>query len=811
MTIKTLEVEKVNEVNALTDRVKRRKEELIAAEQRISAARSHLATESWRETEGQPVVLRRAELFKKVMEGIPIHIEDGELIVGYQSEYIRGASPHNDWDPYVTFQNVQMQEVVTTRGEILPAGLTEEEKRSLLEDAKYWLGKNQRDACQQARERDSGDLTSDIYEARVIQAHPYFGNPVRTVPWGVINMGLNAVIAQAREEIQKLDLPILSSDYDKLCFLQAAIISCGAVIKWANRYGELAKELAGRESNVVRKRELEKIAQHCEWVPANPPRTFHEALQSFWFIHLAMNLESCYVGETPGRMDYYLYPYYERDIKEGRITRQEAAELLGLLWVKHNEWEKIAAWQSKAVAPGNTMQLYTICGLDRDGKDVGNELTLLILEVARQMKMPQPPIYLRYHDGVSDEILVKAAECNRDIGAGIPCFVGEHKTLFNLVKRGIPLDDARDWVLQACLAAVVGGIDFKDGMGILNVPKVLELALNNGVDPRTGKQLGLATGDAREFVSYEELYEAFKKQIDYFVKVGTRAGQIVWHTRNQVYELPFASAIIDDCICITKGKGIFQSGFRYPQFAELPGDRGCVDTADALAAIKKLVFDEKKVNMAELLDALSVNWKGKEDLYEMCLAAPKYGNDDDYVDDIFNEVSLMVQRRITGEKNALGVKTSTHRPALAGHYYMGQTVGALPNPRKKWEPLYDAALSPGPGRDVNGPTAMLNSATKADHTEENMGVVLNMKFTPAALQDEKGLRKLLALIKTFFDRGGWQIQFNVLSRETLLEAQKHPEENRNLIVRVAGYSAYFVELSPAIQNEIIARTENVFA
>jgi pyruvate formate-lyase/glycerol dehydratase family glycyl radical enzyme len=577
------------------------------------------------------------------------------------------------------------------------------------------------------------------------------------------------------------------------------------VIYFAHRYARLAREMAEKETNVTRKQELERIAQNCEWVPANPARTFHEALQSFWFTHLVFNLESAADGDTPGRMDQYLYPLYEKDIATCRITRQIAAELLGCVWVKFNEMTNVKALSFIQAAQASQFQDVTIAGVTPDGKDATNELSFLLLEVTRQMRMAQPPLYVRYHKRINEELLNKAAETNRDNGSGNPAFINDDVVLMKMMERGVPLKEARNWFAAGCVGPFVPGFQPAIVGVFLNKVKAFELALNNGFDPITKKQLGPETGDPRSFNSYSELYGAFINQLKHQVKIAAKLYRAGEQARAELYCHPFNSVLINDCI--KKGKTYDEGGSRYPQISPTFTDIGHQNVADSLTSIKKLVFEGKKITMAELLDALAANYEGYEEIRQMVLNAPKYGNDDDYADEIFNAVSLDAGRIMSEPHDITGYPILVGRGGGSGHYWAGLTLGALPDGRKAFEATADAALSPVQGMDTKGPTAVILSATKVNHMEYASSTVMNMKIMPSTVQTREGISKYISLIKTYFDRGGCHIQFNMIDRDVLLNAKKEPGKYKNLLVRVAGYSAYFVELAPKIQDEIISRTE----
>jgi formate C-acetyltransferase len=805
------QIDEVNEVIALTDRVKKRKEEYLAATPHISAERSHLVTESWKETEGEPLDIRRAKLFKKIMEGISVSIRDGELIVGSQTEYIRGIGPTVEWDSKITF-DLFKDDKPTISGGVELTVVSEEEKASLLQDAHYWKGRSAVENIRKVTREMIGNLMDDLAENRVCTDPLHMQTTSQILGYHkVIDKGLNGIIAEAQEGLQKL----LTGDFsdsdaaNKLHFWQAVIIACEGVINFAQRYAELARELSRREGDAIRKKELEEIADICQWVPANPARTFREALQSFWFTQLSAALERNQSLEGPGRMDQYLYPLYKKDLEEGRLTRQEAAELLGLLWVKIAERQPARGVVQRKRSHTNTGQRIVIGGVTSDGTDATNELTYLLLEVARQVKIVEPPLFLRCHVGTPAELWMKAMEVLRDRRDGVPAFLSDRSVLLNFTTKGIPLQAARDWAVSGCVHPAPVYYAAADAVAtFFSTVKILELTLNNGVDPRSGKQLGIATGDPRDFSSFDQLYEAYKRQFSFFADFIGKYLRMYRPVRNMYYSFPFMSALLGDCI--EKGLDYTRGGCRYPQLYGAFCDRGHQNLADSLAAIKKLVFEEKKLTMDRLLEALEANFEGNgnKDIQRMLLAAPKYGNDDDYVDDIFNDLSLWMQYRLAEEKTALGVNSRVKRGGAINHIYFGKMTGATPDGRKAWEPYADGTLSPMRGADVKGPTAVINSATKVNHTEVAVSDLLNMKFTPSVMQSREGLQKLISLVKTYFDRGGFHVQFNVQGTEVLRKAKEHPEQYRDLLVRVAGYSAYFVELAPEVQDEIITRVEH---
>jgi pyruvate formate-lyase/glycerol dehydratase family glycyl radical enzyme len=813
-------------VNALTERVETLRREAQQATAYVSSQGSHSFTTSWQETEGQPIDLRFAKAYERIMDESPVVIRDGELIVGSVTKYIRGSNMFTAHDPRRIFDKLENRTLKRIRSDRSAADIEPEEERILKEDLLFWdkyLPAENFVTTELRREfgEDYFDLLNN--RAMVLGNEP----PVRELRIGegtfsllVLRDGLNSVVARAKAEIEKTGSPhfprVTAEGYQKIIFLRSMIIACEAVVAFSRRHAELAGTMAGEESDPVRKEELQQIAERCEWVPANPPRGFAEALQSLQFLLVAYRKEPRIFGAPPiGRLDQYLYPYYEKDLAEGKITRQDAAEMLGCIFVKLNEVEAIIVAPSEVgdlVAGGATLPHVTLGGRTKEGRDATNELSYLILEVARQVHYAEPAIYVRYHDGMKKDFLVKALEVNRDLGGGNPSFMNDQLGTARLLARGMDLEHAVDWCAEGCLGYQVpqAYVDFVPaiGGGEINVAKIFELTLSDGFDTRTQKQLGLHTGDVTTFTDMAQLYGAFEKQLDHFVDIERKAYYVKYSSiAMQQGNPPFSSIMIENCI--TDGLGPYEAGSaRYPQLLTcMVADRGCTDVADSLAAIKKLVFDEKKFSMADISEALKANWAGRDDVYQACLKAPKYGNDDDYVDDIFNYISLKVQEIILSKPDPFtGGKCRLMRAAGVGHVALGMPVGALPNGRRAWTALNDAALSAMPGVDTKGPTALINSATKVDHAWEEFGIVLNMKFSRPMLGTPEKLSQVLSLVKTFFDRGGSVTQFNIHSPGEMIDAKVQPDKHRDLVVRIAGYNAYFVDLPPMVQDEIIGRT-----
>ncbi len=805
-----LTLEDLHSLVAMTDRVAKRRQAFLDAKPQIAAERSVLLTQSWQETEGRPLVNRRAQAFKAILEGIPVVIREGEIVVGSQTKYIRGCYPCLEVVGDKVYDELSGEMLTTGSVNVVSIADADDIRRNR-ECAAYWKDKCTNALVAEVHRSMWGDLPEQFTTARLTSNNRATVPSARSCDWSIVlTRGLAGVIEDARSEIAGLK-GSNQEEIEKLHFLQAASISCQAVITWAHRHAEEARRLATREPDAIRRQELERIADICAWVPEHPARSFQEALQSFWFALLASKLETAGNNETPGRFDQYMYPFYEQDLSEGHITRQDAIELLGCMWTKFVELNSYKDPHQRESTQGSEFMNCTLGGVKEDGSDASNEITLMVLETERQLRYHQPHISLRYHDGISEDVLIQSVECNKAVGGGIPAFFNDKVSLISLAEKGIPLKDVRNWVPEGCVERFIMGKAMGVGSNVdLNLTKCLELALNNGVDPHTGLKVGVATEDPRSFVTYGDLVEAVKQQYKHVIDLSISMRNAYIVTRFTTYAMPFNSALIYDCI--KRGKDAFAGGVRYPSLQSRVLVFGHQNTANSLTAIKKLVYEDKSVKLDELLTALKVNFEGYEELQRKLLLAPKYGNDDDYADaqmvDLFRWTEEII--KAPEHKDPWGATWSITRQGNSLHYYFGPYVGALPDGRKAWELLADGALSPMRGTDTHGPTAVVNSALKPDCLGSE-ATLFNMKFHVATLEGRQSVRKLWALIKSYFDRLGYMLQLNIVDPQVLLDAKKHPEKYRDLVVRVAGYSAYFVELAPEIQDEIIARTVHTMA
>jgi formate C-acetyltransferase len=682
--------------------------------------------------------------------------------------------------------------------------LSEIDKKVLAEAVDYWQGR-----CEASRSNELYSWRHKNEPTRNDLVKVGLWVDTRGIPVGricidytkVLNKGFDGVIAEAKSELEKLSLYTIAAKQKK-DFLEAVIVACNAVIAFANRYADLTSDMASTEVDIRRKKELEDISEICRHVPAKPARTFREAIQSFWFTHLALHLELNSDGNALGRFTQYMYPFYTKDIEAGRITREEAIELLELLFIKFSEIGKFWSQRVFERDMGNLLQNAALGGVTPDDKDATNELDYLMVEAQRRVRVFQPSLSVLYHDKMPADFLLKCAELVAT-GLGMPAFFNSDLNVAGLLNHGVSLEDARNHCIIGCVERGFSGTCKSMLGGALNMPKMLELALNNGRDALTGKQVGPQTGEAGGFHSYGELCEAVKKQLRYFLERGMELENIGHAINQEYFPQPFVSALVNDCI--KKGLEVNAGGARY--YMDGWQTVGTVDLGDSLAAIKKNVFEEKRITMSELQRALAANFEGYEELHRLLLDSPKYGNDDPYVDDIVREWYSIFYDEHQLYRDHLGGRLEPATMSVSWHGPLGVQTAALPSGRKARVPLSDGSVSAHPGCDKNGPTALIASATKVIDTVKYESTLLNMKFHPTSFADASGLRKLVALIKTYMDLGGHHIQFNVVSAETLRDAQAHPENYRDLIVRVAGFSAFFIHLDSVVQDEIIRRTE----
>ena len=780
-------------------RIEKLKKDLLSSQPELCSERARLVTLSYQETEGKPYILKRARALEKILNEMTVCIFDEELIVGCLARMRRAGPVFPEMG--VGWLEKELENTLETRKQdcFIVSPAVKQELRELIP---YWKGKT-------LREKVFKTLPQAVIDARwglifTLDNHEEggLGHVLPDYP-GLFQKGFKAVVDEMEDKIWNANLasPV---DFQKSLFWKAAVIVLNAAVRFAGRYSQEAQRLAERESDPRRRKELEEIARICQGVPERPCRSFREAVQAMWFIHLIIQLETNGTAISPGRVDQHFYSYFQKDLEDGRLTLEDAQELIDCLWIKFNELIKLRSQFASFVHAGFPMNMnVTIGGQTVKGEDATNELTYLFLNAQEHVHLSQPQFSLRVHRKTPEELLVRAVEVLR-LGGGLPQLISDEVLIASLMNRGIPLKIARNYAPIGCVEVGFIGLWGRGNGGYFNVPKVLELALNDGVDRLSGKKIGLATGNPREFGSFQEVMDAFKRQMEYCVKLLAIEDNVIDMIHAEIMPHVFISTMVPGCI--EKGQDVTQGGALYNW--TVPLGVGLVNAGNALAAARKKVFEEKQFSMEELIRALESNFEGNEILRQQLINAPKYGNDDNYVDKMVHEVVNIFLDEIEKYQTPRGGQLA---PAalfsLSVSLPFGWATGASPDGRKAKEPLADG-ISPGHGQDLKGPTAILKSAGKIDHIR-TCGTILNLKFHPQILSGVGNLRKFASLLRTYLlSLGGSHVQTNIVSADTLREAQKHPERYRSLVIRVTGYSAYFVELSKEVQNDIIERTEH---
>lgn len=791
-------------------RVEKLKGKVASYTPRLCPERAIIITDSYSRSEKEEPVIRRAKTLRDILAKMSIYILNDELIVGNQASKPLAAPVFPEYA--VDWLEEELDTLPERSGDRFLVG--EETKKQLRNVFRYWKNKTH-------HERVYAALPDFVKEAESIGA--IWGKHLLNNGDGhlvvdyekVLRVGFRGIREEAERELQKLDLSN-PEDLKKRPFLFSVPIVCEAAAFFARRFARESAMAASRETNPKRKQELEAIARICLRVPDKPARTFHEALQSLWFIHLILQIESNGHSISLGRFDQYMYPFYEKDVKGGRLTKDAALELIEHFWIKLSSVNKIRPWEDTQYLAGYPLfQNLTIGGQLIEGGDATNELSYLCLQATAEVRLIQPSLSVRFHIGCPHEFLM---ECCRTIrmGFGMPAMFNDEVIIPALLNRGIAKEDAFNYAVVGCVeVGVPGKWAYRcNGMSYFNMLKVLECALNNGKDSRTGKRLCVGNGELDTFSSFDSVIESWRKQLHYYVRCHVVHDGMADLLMEKYLPNPFCSMLVSDCV--KRGKTIKEGGAVYDLVS---GQQiGFANVANSLAAIKKLVFEDKKITLKELKQALEHNFTGKRSQEIQSILtneAPKYGNDDDYVDLLgvlayMDYIKSLIQFRNT--RYGRGPKGGGWHPStstVTANVPFGLFVGATPDGRRNAEPLAEG-ISPAQGTDKLGPTAAMNSVTKLPNLLVSGGQLLNMKFSPNLLAGEKGIRNLATLIKTFFIKKGWHVQFNVISVDTLREAQTQPEKYQNLLVRVAGYSAFFASLNRTIQEDIIRRTEHSF-
>ncbi len=783
----------------LTPRISRLRQHSLDAVPTLSTERAELMTAFYRQSLG-PVSapVHRALAFQYLMENKTVYIGEGELIVGEKGPAPKAAPTF----PELCCHSLQDLDILDSR-EKIPFAVSPQTRRVYEEDIiPFWQGKSMRDLIF----REMTGEWKAAYEAGVFTEFMEQRAPGHTVlDDKIYRKGMLDFQADIQAVLAKLDYLSDPRAYDKAKELKAMAISASALVRFAERHAEKANELAEGEPDPQRKAELLRIAEICTWVPAHAPRDFWEALQYYWFVHLGVTTElNTWDAFNPGRLDQHLHPFYQKGLAEGTLTRQSAEELLHCFWIKFNNQPappKVGVTAAESGTYTDFAQINT-GGLQEDGSDGVNEVTFLLLDVIEEMRLLQPSSSIQVSKKSPDAFIKRAAKIIRT-GFGQPSVFNSDVIVQELVRQGKSLADARNGGSSGCVEVGAFGKESYILTGYFNLPKVFELALHKGRDPRTGRQLGPQTGDPRTFRSFEELFEAFRSQLNHFIDIKIRGNNLIERLYALYLPAPFLSLLIDDCIA--RGLDYHEGGTRYNS-TYIQGV-GLGTLTDAVTAVKYHVFEQKTVSMQALLDALQSDFAGEERLRQLLLnRTPRYGNDDDYADSLMVRLFETYFEAIDGRPNTRGGQYHINLLPTTVHVYFGSVTGATPDGRRAWTPLSEG-VSPVQGADRRGPTAVIRSVAKMDHARTG-GTLLNQKFTPQALQGEAGLDCLVQLVRAYFRLDGHHIQFNVIDAATLRRAQQHPEQNRNLIVRVAGYSDYFCDLSRALQDEIIERTEH---
>jgi formate C-acetyltransferase len=783
----------------MNERVKILRQRSLDAEPALTIERALIVTEAYKKYNGKvSIPMMRGLTFQALMENKEICINDGELIVGERGPKPKATPTY----PELCCHTIEDFEVIDKRQKTYfkVSQETYEKHRDIV--IPYWEGKSIRDLL-------LSNMTQewlDCYNSGVFTEFMEQRAPGHTVADDKIyKKGMLGFIKDIDKELKSLDYHNDLNVFDKQEELKAMRICAEAIMNYAKRHAEKAAQLAEVESNAKRKAELLKIAEVCSYIPGNAPRSFWEALQTYWFIHLGVITElNTWDAFCPGRLDQHLYPFYKKEIEAGTLTEEQAVELLELFWIKFNN-QPAPPKVGVTLAESSTYTDFANInsgGLKIDGSDGVNDVTYLILKVIDEMRLLQPSSNIQLSKKNPDKFLKQAARIIAK-GWGQPSIFNADAVIEELMRQGKSIEDARLGGTSGCVEAGAFGKEAYILTGYFNLVKVLEITLNNGIDPRTGKQLGLQTGDPKAFQTYEDLIEAYTKQVQHFIEIKIRGNSIIETLYAKYMPAPFLSILVDDCI--KKGKDYNAGGARYN--SNYIQGVGIGTLTDSFAAMKLHVFEKKTMSMEELLAALNADYGDTERIRQLMLnKTPKYGNDEDYADDIMKELFDIYYKAVNGRATIKGGAYRIDMLPTTCHVYFGSVTGATPDGRKAGMPQSEG-ISPVQGADSKGPTGVIKSASKMDHLKTG-GTLLNLKFTPGLVQDEEGIDKLSHLVRSYFKLDGHHIQFNVVNADTLKKAQKDPERYKDLIVRVAGYSDYFCDLNEALQNEIIARTEH---
>ncbi len=782
--------------------VDRMKDFLFNAPQKVDVERLHFLLETYEESSNEPVIILRAKIFENLLHNKKLFIDDNPL-VGTVTSQPAGVYIYPEWDSNWIIQEMN-QAMMSHLGKV---DITDEEKKIMRQAAKFFKNRSATaKAHEMSRQILGYDPKNDIKAGLFTETTTYTVGAGNVDYASFMNRGLGDIIRETEKRL--LNLPLTRDNSSRIDFYRAALISMRSLVHLANRYADLAGEMASQASDQDRKAELLEITEVCRRVPENPPRNFREAIQSWWFLHLGIQIEQSGCGSSPGRLGQYLDNYYQKD-KAAGMSREDAIAWLKCLFVKISEFGYYQGISYSKLTSGHTGHTINVGGLKANGEDATVELDYLLLDTQIDLRNIQPTITLLYHDKLKEDFLLKAVELDRT-GLGQPQWMNNNVVIQRLLARhakcGISLEDARNCINMSCVGTgVAGKTAFIRENATFNLAKCLELAMNDGLDPATGKQIGAHTGDPVTFTTFQQVLDAYDEQVQFMFKKIRPYGSIANKALADTVPGPFRSAMYGGCL--ERGQHEYDGGPDYYLYYTI--STAGVDAANSLSAIKYAVFDTKQIAMQELKNALLKNFQGYEFVRSTCLEAPKHGNSDPEMDalvrrvydnafEAFHNVDANYYKHHTANIEAY---------SLSIHNYFGALTGALPSGRQAHAPLTDASVSATPGTDTKGPLALVRSAANALDTVKYGSNHFNMKFHPSSVAGINGARKLLALIKEYMDLGGSHIQFNIVDTKILREAQMVPDDYKDLTVRVAGFSAYFTRLHKGIQDEIIARTE----
>ena len=777
-----------------TSRIRRMRERMLVRPA-VCVERADILTRSFQATEGQSAVLRRAKAFYDLLSHMTIRIEPDELVVGRPTSKTRGGSISPelqcDWI-------LNELDLLSTRDTDPFLPLSDKEKDTLRRVVPYWETRSVR-----AKWEELVPPESRPYDDLILGGGAFCGN--NQFP-GHASPDFSLILEVGAEGLmERIDRRVAQGGTEEqLAELEGMKLCLSALALLGRRYADHAQSMAERESAPARRRELEQIAAHCRQVPAGPARTFHEAVQSLWLTYMCVLLENWGPGNTFLRADQYLYPFYRRDVEAGTLDEQTAFELCASLLINCNcACVVYSDHRVKGFAGNNSGCSFTLGGVTPEGKCAVNELSHLFLDAEAVVCMGSDDLVVRISDNTPDDFLLHACRIARQVGGKLK-FLGDKTTISNLEFDGVPAEFARNYAIAGCTSPVVGGQVYNIPGGILSLPGILELALNDGIHRLTGLQLGTKTGDCAAFETYEDLWNAFCTQVHHIIPHCHNIKNADKAAFSQLAPSPFQSSL---CLpCVDSGIDLIDGGTA-PHYFFSTAMAGAPTAGDSLAALKKYVFEEKRVSMARVKDALSTNFQNDPALHALLLSAPKFGNGDPYVDTLVNDVVTCVSDVIAATPGFHDAHSTAAAAAVTANVGLGMVLGATPDGRLAGQPISEGGISPAQGRNTSGITGTLRSVASLDHTKLRHGEVLNLRIDPKAVEGEDKLRKFADLIRTYIDQGGFLVQFNIVSTETLRDAQLHPERHRDLVVRVATYAAYFIELGAELQEDIIQRLE----